>query len=238
MPRIADNLKRIRDSIAAAAERSGRAANAVTLVAVTKSASAAEARELALAGCADLGEGRPQELWYKQAALPDLPIRWHLVGHLQRNKVERTLPLVSLIHSVDSLRLLEALERACPSCRPAGSRLDVYLEVNASREVNKHGFAPQEIVALAPALLPLTQLRVVGLMTMAAYEEDPERCRPTFATVRRLRDRLRQTVGPAHPLQHLSMGMSNDFEVAIEEGATVVRLGTVLFEGLQEGPEP
>src|SRR5262249_41357313 len=154
-------------------------------------------------------------------------------GHLQRNKVERTLPLVHCIHSVDSLRLLHALEEE--AARPLGRGLQttpqraLLLEVNASREANKHGFRPEEVADLAPALAALRHVRVDGLMTMAAYEEDPQRCRPTFAELRTLRDRLRVQLGPGHPLDQLSMGMSNDFEVAVEEGATLVRLGTVLF---------
>jgi pyridoxal phosphate enzyme (YggS family) len=176
-------------------------------------------------GVQDLGENRPQELWRKAALMPST-LRWHLIGHLQRNKIERTLPLVQLIHSADSLRLLEALEAAGPAEVP------VLLEVNASRETSKHGFAPEELPALAGRLAALTHVRIHGLMTMAAYEEDPERCRPTFVLIRELRDRLRTEMGPSHPLEHLSMGMSNDFEVAVEEGATLVRIGTALFEGL------
>jgi pyridoxal phosphate enzyme (YggS family) len=234
---LASRLAALEQRLEAACRRAGRARDEVTLVAVTKTVSPAIAALMPALGVLDLGESRPQELWRKAEALGAAPVRWHLIGHLQRNKIERTLPLVCCIHSVDSLRLLEALERACPSCRPAGSHLDVFLEVNASREANKHGFAPEEVAGLGPALLPLKHLRVVGLMTMAAYEEDPERCRPTFAAVHQLRDRLREAVGSVHPLHHLSMGMSNDFEVAIEEGATLVRLGTVLFEGMDEGVE-
>jgi pyridoxal phosphate enzyme (YggS family) len=157
-----------------------------------------------------------------------------LVGHLQRNKVARTFPLVVCIHSVDSVRLLEALEaEAGRQQRPC----DVLLEVNAARDPGKHGFAPGELPALVPHLRALRHVRVRGLMTMAAYAEDPEGSRPTFAAVRALRDRLRQELGPPNTLDELSMGMSNDFEVAIEEGATLVRLGAVLFEGLEgDGP--
>jgi pyridoxal phosphate enzyme (YggS family) len=179
----------------------------------------------------DLGENRPQELWHKAALLPNT-VHWHLVGHLQRNKIERTLPLVQLIHSADSLRLLEALEKEAAK---RGSPVSVLLEVNASRESSKQGFLPEEVPPLVPAIANLRQVRVVGLMTMAALEAEPERCRPTFAAVRLLRDRLAREVGLPHTLEHLSMGMSNDFEVAVEEGATLVRLGTALFEGLPKG---
>jgi pyridoxal phosphate enzyme (YggS family) len=228
---LAARLEAVEERLAAACRRAGRSRADVTLVAVTKTVTPAVAAVLPALGVHDLGENRPQELWRKAAALPPA-VRWHLIGHLQRNKIERTLPLVSCIHSVDSLRLLEALEEA------AGKRqapLEVLLEVNASGEASKHGFAPEEVPGLAAPLLALRWLRPAGLMTMAAYEEDPERCRPTFVMLRALRDRLRGELGPALPLPHLSMGMSNDFEVAVEEGATMVRLGTVLFEGLAEG---
>ena len=196
----------------------------VTLVAVTKTVSAEVAACLPSLGILDLGENRPQELWHKAAVLPS-ETRWHLIGHLQRNKVERTLPLTHLIHSVDSMRLLDALEQQ-------GCNVAVLLEVNASGEASKHGFAPHELLSLAARIGVLQHVRVKGLMTMAALQ-DPEACRPTFRYLRGLRDRLRDnSMLAAHSLEHLSMGMSNDFEVAIEEGATMVRLGSVLFEGL------
>jgi pyridoxal phosphate enzyme (YggS family) len=186
------------------------------------------ARAVSDAGVRHLGESRPQELWRKAAAI-DRPVWWHLIGHLQRNKVEPTLPLIHLIHSVDSPRLLAAIEQEAAR---QGRAVDVLLQVNASREASKHGFPPEELPTLVPEINKLRNVRVRGLMTMAAYDEDPEKARPTFALVRQLRDRLRGEVAAAHPLDHLSMGMSNDFEVAVEEGATLVRLGTVLFEGL------
>jgi pyridoxal phosphate enzyme (YggS family) len=213
-----------------ACERCGRARSDVTLVAVTKTVSVAVAELLPALGVLDLGENRPQELWRKAAALP-AAVRWHLIGHLQRNKIERTLPLVQRIHSVDSGRLLTALDEEAAKRDMAP---DVLLEINASREVNKHGFTPEEAAGLASLLRALHCVRVGGLMTMAAYEEDAERCRPTFTLLRSLRDRLRTELGVPDALPHLSMGMSNDFEVAVEEGATLVRLGSVLFEGLTE----
>jgi pyridoxal phosphate enzyme (YggS family) len=218
----------VRQRIDDACKRAGRRPGDVELIAVTKTVTVELARAVSDAGAHHLGESRPQELWRKAAAI-DRDVWWHLIGHLQRNKVERTLPLVRMIHSVDSTRLLTAIEEE------AGRQLriaDVLLEVNASREASKHGFAPEVVAALAPQINELHNVRVCGLMTMAAYDEDPEKSRPTFARVRQLRDRLRQDVVPAHPLDQLSMGMSNDFEVAVEEGATLVRLGTVLFEGL------
>jgi pyridoxal phosphate enzyme (YggS family) len=218
---LRDRLGSLEDRLRAACRRAGRPRDAVTLVAVTKTVSAETAALLPELGVPDLGESRPQELWHKAALLP-ATVRWHLVGHLQRNKVERTLPLVRCVHSVDSVRLLAALEQEAAKRQQA---VEALLEVNASREANKHGFAPEEVPGLAPQFAGLRWVRVRGLMTMAALEDDPERCRPTFALLRGLRDRL--------GLEHLSMGMSNDFEVAVEEGATLVRVGTVLFEGVE-----
>jgi hypothetical protein len=225
---LADNLAVVEDRVLAACRRAGRSRGEVTLIAVTKTVSSEIAALLPALGVYDLGESRPQELWRKAAIVPP-PVRWHLIGHLQRNKIERTLPLVACIHAVDSLRLLAALEDVG---RQAARRLPVLLEVNASREASKHGFSPEEVPGLAARLAELQHVRVEGLMTMAAYEEEPERTRPTFAALRQLRDRLATELG--RPLPQLSMGMSNDFEIAIEEGATLVRLGTVLFEGIAE----
>jgi pyridoxal phosphate enzyme (YggS family) len=222
---LAGNLARIEDRLRAACVRAGRDRREVTLVAVTKTVAVEVAALLPELGLLDLGENRPQELWRKAGLLPTA-VRWHLIGHLQRNKIERTLPLVHRIHSVDSLRLLASLEQQ----RQA---LAVFLEFNCSGESSKHGFMPDQVRGLAEELVRLEHVRVVGLMTMAAPEDDPERCRPAFVRLRSLRDELRRAVGDSHPLNELSMGMSNDFEVAVEEGATSVRLGTVLFDGVQ-----
>jgi pyridoxal phosphate enzyme (YggS family) len=229
---LQDRFNAVEARLEAACRRAGRSRADVTLVAVTKTISPALAALLPALGVVHLGESRPQELWRKAAALP-ASVHWHLIGHLQRNKIERTLPFVELIHSVDSLRLLEALDaEAARRQHPVA----VLLEVNASREANKHGFTPEEVPSLAPALTSWRHVQVQGLMTMAALDESAERCRPTFAAVRELRNRLQRELGPAHPLKHLSMGMSNDFEVAVEEGATLVRIGSALFEGLPEVP--
>jgi PLP dependent protein len=225
---LTTRLQAVEERLQAACRRSGRARCAVTLVAVTKTLSVESAARVPELGLLDLGENRPQELWRKAAALPP-SVRWHMIGHLQRNKVERTLPLVTLLHAVDSPRLLAALEEEAAG-QPAP--LPVLLEVNASREISKHGLAPEEVPALAEKIASLRHIRVEGLMTMAAPVEEPEQCRPTFAALRELRDRLRRELGPAHDLPHLSMGMSNDYEVAVEEGATLVRIGSALFEGV------
>jgi pyridoxal phosphate enzyme (YggS family) len=228
---LASRLQTVEERLLAACRRAGRDRAEVTLVAVTKTVPPAVAVELVRLGVTDLGESRPQELWHKAAALPQT-VRWHLIGHLQRNKIDRTLPLVSLIHSVDSLRLLAALEEEAARL---GRTVPVLLEVNASGEASKHGFNPAEVPNLGAHLVSLRHLQVRGLMTMAAPLDDPQQCRPTFAALRGVRDRLRGELGPSHGLEHLSMGMSNDFEVAVEEGATLVRLGSVLFEGLEGG---
>ena len=222
-----DELKRVLEERIAAVEvrvtaaclRAGRDRDSVTIIAITKTVSVRVAAMLPALGIPNLGENRPQELWKKAAAIPDAI--WHFTGHLQRNKIERTLPLVRLLHTLDSIRLAKAIGAAVP----------VLLEVNCSREGSKGGFAPEELPAVADKLLSLLGLKVEGLMTMAAHADDPEECRSTFAELRTLRDDLRARTG--WPLPHLSMGMTNDFEIAIEEGATFIRLGTVFFEGLE-----
>ncbi|MEN6449402.1 MAG: YggS family pyridoxal phosphate-dependent enzyme, partial [Thermoguttaceae bacterium] len=245
--RIAENVALVRRRIAAAAARSGRAADAVTLVAVTKYVPIDAARSLVTLGCHDLGESRPQQLWQRAAELADLPIRWHMIGHLQRNKAARTLPLVSMIHSVDRQRLLAAIdaELASPSAarraiegqisdfprsrfEPVSGALPVLLEVNVSGESAKHGFSPGDIEPLLAGLAGYRNVSVRGLMCMAGLEGDRETARREFASLRELRDRLRPRCPPEVALDELSMGMSGDFEVAIEEGATIVRVGSAL----------
>lgn len=222
---VGTNLQRVRARIGEAAGRTGRSPQEVTLVGVTKQVGPKEVEALLGWGLRDLGENRPQELWRKAEAVQG-EVRWHLIGHLQRNKVRRTLPLVSMIHSADSVRLLRALEREAmrQNVRPR-----VLLEVNASGEEAKHGFAPDELLGVVSEVAALEHVRVEGLMTMAALVPDAEKARPTFRRLRELRDQLRDK-GLA--LAHLSMGMTNDFEVAVEEGATLVRVGRALFEGL------
>lgn len=226
---VRQRLADVDSRISAACRRAGRRRDEVTLVAVTKTVSAEVASILPELGVVDLGESRPQELWRMAASLP-AGVRWHLVGHLQRNKVEKTLPLTHLIHSADSVRLLHAInDQAASLARTA----QVLLEVNMSREANKTGFAPDEVSDLKEALSSLSRVRITGLMTIAALEDDPQRCRQTFSRLRELLDRLKRAWHAlGEPLVHLSMGMSNDFEVAVEEGATIVRIGTALFEGL------
>ncbi len=219
---LSERIATVRGRIAAACTRVDRPPADVTLVAVTKTVSPRVAAILPELGISELGESRPQELWKKAAAVPNA--RWHLIGHLQRNKLDKTVPITTLMHSVDSVRLLDALVAF-------GKPVSVLLEVNCSREEAKGGFAPEEILTLGDRLVSPTRVKVEGLMTMAAYDTTPEACRPTFAELHKLRDELQQRTGLNLP--HLSMGMSNDFEVAVEEGATLVRIGTTLFTGLE-----
>jgi pyridoxal phosphate enzyme (YggS family) len=214
--------------IASACRRAGRARSDVSLVCVTKQIGSAQAALLPGLGVLDLGENRPQELWRKATLLPKT-VRWHLIGHLQRNKIDRTLPLVHLIHSVDSLRLLDALEASASKLQ---REIPILLEVNVSREPSKKGFAPDALPSLADGLTSHRKVIIHGLMTMAALEEDPEKARPTFIALRKLAEELRGRVSPPHQLRELSMGMTNDFEVAIEEGATMVRIGSAFFANL------
>jgi len=228
--RIADNVARVRRAIADAAGRSGRPAEAVTLIAVSKYVGLAEIDALLAAGCQDLGESRPQDLWHKAEQLRDRPIRWHMIGHLQRNKARRTLPLVTLLHAGDSWRLLEAASQAM---QPSGRTLDVLIEVNVSGDATKTGLGPDEVEPLFPQIVRLPHLRVCGLMAMASWGGTLDEARGDFVRLRTLRDRLATCCPPEISLAHLSMGMSGDFEVAIEEGATLVRVGSALFEGVE-----
>lgn len=201
------------------------------LVAVTKYAELEWIREITNLGCTELGENRPQQLLARAGAIA-APVNWHLIGPLQRNKVRSILPVVRLIHAADSLRVLQAIDRIAAelSLRPR-----VLVEVNLSGEEAKHGFAADELLAAWDDALQLQNVAVEGLMTMAAYSSDPEQARPVFAGLRDLRSELRQRSPPeaAGRLTQLSMGMTGDFEVAIEEGATIVRIGSALWEGLE-----
>jgi pyridoxal phosphate enzyme (YggS family) len=225
---IADNLRRVRDRIAAAAQRAGRDSGEISLVAVTKYVDASTAARLFECGGTDLGESRPQQLWAK-AADPQLAgARWHLVGRLQANKIRRTLPLTTLIHSVDDAKLLGEIDRSAAALQ---LKPRVLLEVNCSGETAKQGFTGEDLRRAFSSLAVLQHVEIAGLMTMAPLEGGESAARRAFAALRELRDVLRQG-HPATPLAELSMGMSGDFEVAIAEGATLVRVGTALYEGL------
>ena len=227
--RIAENVAEIRGRIADAAARSGRPAEAVTLVAVTKYVGLDLIRAVAAAGCEDLGESRPQQLCQRAAEISGPAIRWHMIGHLQRNKVRRTLPLVCLVHSVDSLGLVEAVDRVAGEL---SLRVPVLLEVNLAGEASKDGLDPAGVEPLLAELPKYSHVEVRGLMCMAALDGGPETARGSFAALREFRDRLRGQVPEGVCLDELSMGMSGDYEVAVEEGATIVRVGSALFAGV------
>jgi PLP dependent protein len=226
--RIADNVVRIRERIAEAARRSGRSPDSVTLVAVTKSLPTEIVGYLIDASCTRLGESRPQELWAKTAALADRQVGWHMIGHLQRNKIRRTLPLVELVQSVDSLRLLEALDT---EAAVIGRRVDALLEINISDDANKTGLPADELPGALGKAATLTHVAVRGLMGMASLEGGPDAAARDFARLRELRDQV--DAPPGVSLAELSMGMSEDFEIAIAEGATIVRVGSALVEGIE-----
>jgi pyridoxal phosphate enzyme (YggS family) len=226
---ISENVARVRQRMSDAAARSGRPAEAVQLVAVTKYVEAPAARDLLATGCCDLGESRPQQLWQKADALSGEPVRWHMIGHLQRNKVRRTLPLISWLHAGDSRRLVTAVaEEASKSERT----VPLLLEVNVSGDESKHGFGPDQLEAELGFLAGLPGIEIRGLMAMAAWGTTAESARRDFVALRELRDRLSRVAPSDVSLDELSMGMSGDFEVAIEEGATMVRIGSLLYEGL------
>ena len=227
--RLADNLQRVTAEIATACDRASRSPNEVTLVAVTKYADMAWVRRLVELGIRDLAESRPQQLVERAEQLPS-DIRWHQIGHLQRNKVKSLLARTAMIHSIDSLRLLERIAEVAVE-QPLRPR--VLLEVNVSAEPAKDGLSIAELTSQWDALQAVPNIDIVGLMTMAPLADDPEAARPVFRELRQLRDNLAARAAPHVKLTELSMGMSGDFVVAIEEGATLVRIGSRLFEGLE-----
>jgi len=228
---IADNLARVKQRILQAAESAGRAAEDVQLVAVTKYVDASVTAALLDAGCTVLGESRPQQLWDK-AAQPELAeAQWHMIGHLQRNKVQRTVLLVDLIHSVDSERLLKAIHKAAVEQE---RQVRVLLEINCSGDPAKQGLTAEGLKKILPLLTHFPNVEVCGLMTMAAREGGPAIAARNFATLRELRDEVASDCPCDVNLTELSMGMSHDFEEAIREGATLVRIGSLLFGGLPQ----
>lgn len=223
MDTIANNLQEIRGRIAAAAGRAGRDPDSVHLVAVSKTHPAAAVAAAAEAGQRIFGESRVQEAREKIPACPS-GLDWHFIGHLQKNKVRQALPLFSFFHSIDSTALAAAMDRIAGE---TGKPAEGLLELNVSGEETKHGFNPADLRKEFAALAKLPHLRIRGLMTMAPYSENPEHARPVFRALRELRDELQSS--HHHPLPELSMGMSGDFVPAIEEGATLVRVGSSIF---------
>ena len=220
---FADRLAQVEERIRTACDRAGRARDAVTLLAVSKGHGPDRIREATEAGVAYFGESKVQEA---RAKIPESPgaARWHLVGHLQTNKVKYAVRLFEAVHSVDSLKLLEALNQGAEG---AGVSPQLFLEVNVSGEASKFGLSPDQVPAVLEASTRLMHVDVVGVMTIPPFTEDPEQARPYFQRLRALRDEWRADTGI--PLDELSMGMSHDLEIAIEEGATWVRVGTDLF---------
>jgi pyridoxal phosphate enzyme (YggS family) len=223
---IADNLQAVRRRIDAAAQRAGRRSTDVTLVAVSKTFTADHVRAAAAAGLRTFGENRVQEGLQKIDALRDLSLEWHLIGHLQSNKAGRAAAAFSWIESIDSLDLLDRLARAA---REAETRPRVLIQVDLAHEATKHGADASAIASLVTAALERPSLDLRGLMIVPPLPETPDDSRPWFRRLRELRDRLVDGGLPRDRLSELSMGMSHDFEVAIEEGATIVRIGTAIF---------
>lgn len=228
---LRENLDRVREKIAEAANASGRVADDVCLIGVTKYVDINATKSLVDLGCHDLGESRPQQLWSKSEAMADLSPRWHMIGHLQRNKTKRTIPLLSVLHSGDSLRLLQAANDDWPRSEP----LPALIEVNISGDTAKHGFPPAEIAPALRQIAALSRLKIIGLMGMASFEGGRDQAQMDFAALRELRDKLRNDCPDEISLDELSMGMSHDFDLAILEGATMVRVGSTLFEGIDGG---
>lgn len=250
---LRDAYRKVMENIAKAAERSGRRPQDVNLVAVTKNASPDQIRTLVELGQVDLGENRVQHLQHRVALLEEFlarrrtmgspsgkqteapaKVRWHMIGHLQRNKIKQVVPLVHLIHSVDSLRLAEELHNfATRTEKP----IDILLQVNVSGETSKFGVAAPAVLHLAEQIDSMIHLRLRGLMTMAPYSDNPEDSRPTFARTAELFEDITKAKIGGNDFNILSMGMTNDYEIAIEEGANVVRVGRAIF-GENEPPEP
>lgn len=220
---IAENLKQVRDRIAAAAERSDRSADDVALVAVSKTWPVGPIQEAYDVGQRIFGENKVQEIEEKVGPLPD-DIEWHLIGHLQKNKVRKVLPHCASIHSIDSFALAERVGRIAGE---EGLVAKVFLQVNVANDDAKFGFPVGVIREKFGEVLEIENLQVCGLMTVPSYEADPEEVRPYFAKLRAVRDELASA--HTNPLAELSMGMSHDFEVAIEEGSTMVRVGSAIF---------
>ena len=223
---IAANLAGIRRRITESASRAHRDPAGITLLAVSKTFDADAVRAAAAAGQTHFGENRVQEGVEKSAALRDLPLEWHLIGHLQTNKAKKAAASFGWIHSVDRPELLQKLDEAAAA---AGTRPNILLQVNLAEEAQKFGADEAAVASLAQAALQARALTLRGLMIIPPIPDDPEQSRPWFRQLRELRDRLVAGGIPAASLAELSMGMSQDFGVAIEEGATIVRVGTAIF---------
>ena len=226
--RVADNWQHVQDDVAEACRAANRDASEVTIVGVSKYVDASLTKALVDAGCLDLGENRPQLLWEKGDALAAEPIRWHLIGNLQRNKAKRTVPFLHRLHSLDSLRLARTVSDVATAHQ---IELPCLLEVNVSGDADKHGFVPTAMEKEIAEIQTLPGLRIDGLMCMASLGHVGNEAAIDFEALRGLRDDLAAKTGL--PLNALSMGMSGDFEAAIAQGSTIVRIGSRLFEGVR-----
>ena len=223
---IARNLEEVRARIGAAARRAGRDPQEVTLIAVSKTFGADRVRAAVNAGQRDFGENKVQEALQKIGETADIQIRWHLIGHLQSNKVRKAASPFASIHSIDSIDLLRRLDAAAAD---AGATPDVLVQVDLAGEDTKYGAPVDAARRIVDAALACGAVRLAGLMLLPPWNEDQEQTRPWFARLRSLRDEWIAAGVPRDALRHLSMGMSHDFEAAIEEGATMVRVGTAIF---------
>jgi PLP dependent protein len=226
MPGIGGRLAAIRDRMAAAARSAGRDPSTIRLVAVSKTFPIDAIREAYAAGQRDFGENRVQEALQKITSAADLEIRWHLLGHLQTNKARKAAPAFATIHSVDTVELLRKIDAAAAE---AGRAPELFIQVDLGGEATKFGASPDEVPRLFDAAASCRAARVAGLMTLPPVPESPEDARPWFIRLRGLRDQWLAAGVPAPMLSELSMGMSADFEVAIQEGSTIVRVGTAIF---------
>ena len=224
---IAENLEQIHRNISAAAARSGRSAEDIRLVCVSKNRTPEEISQAIACGVKDIGENWVQEAAEKYPQIAQ-PVCWHLVGHLQTNKVKAALGIFEMIHSLDSFKLAQEIDRRA---KALGKDIEVLIEVNTTAETTKFGVSPCGLEQLVEKITPLKQLKLRGLMTMAPLTADPETTRPYFAALRQLRDNLKQSFGRRLDLSYLSMGMSQDYEIAVEEGANILRIGSAIFEG-------
>ncbi|MCP1109218.1 pyridoxal phosphate enzyme (YggS family) [Lachnospiraceae bacterium PF1-21] len=222
---INENLKAVQEKIAKAAEKAGRNLEEITLIAVSKTKPIPVVKSVYDLGVRDFGENKVQELDDKSERLPG-DIRWHMIGHLQRNKVKYIVDKVALIHSVESLRLAETIDK---EAKKKGVVVPILIEVNVAGEESKFGLKPEETLPFVKSLQSFTNIEVKGLMTIAPYVSDPEENRPVFATLRKLLVDIKEENLDNVNVSILSMGMSNDYQIAIEEGATMVRVGTEIF---------
>jgi PLP dependent protein len=227
-------LEEINQRIAAACDRVGRRASEITLVAVSKTVPAARIHDAIEAGVRMLGESRVQEAAAKiqelSAISAERKVQWHLIGHLQSNKARRAVELFDAIHSVDDLKLAERLDHLAAE---SGKRLPIFIEINLGGEESKTGVAPDEALPLCEQVGKLPSLELKGLMAVPPFSDNPEEARPFFRRLRRLRDEAQRSGAVGGSFNDLSMGMSDDFEIAIEEGATFIRIGTALFGARQ-----